>query len=287
LRISVKRDGVFSSHLHDAIKLGDIIEARAPAGHFVIDAAARRPAVLLAAGVGVTPLLSMARHVIREGVRTRYQRPMWLFQSARTKSQRAFDEELAALVEAGKGGLRHVRVLSETDSAEVDRDYEVSGRISLALLKETLPFDDYDFYVCGPGEFTQQMYDALRTVNVADERIHSEAFGPSGLRREADKNAPQTPLTPPTSSSVPVLFMRSAKEARWTPGSGSLLELAEQRGLSPESSCRSGSCGACRTPILSGAVTYLTTPAMAVAANEALICCAVPAEGSTALQLDL
>jgi ferredoxin-NADP reductase/predicted pyridoxine 5'-phosphate oxidase superfamily flavin-nucleotide-binding protein len=289
LRISVKRDGAFSSHLHDAIKPGDMIEARAPAGSFVIDAAERRPVVLLAAGVGVTPLLSMARYVIHEGVRTRYQRPTWLFQSARTKSQRAFVEELALLVQAGKGGLRHIRVLSDTDTdrAEAGHDYEVSGRISLALLKQTLPFDDYDFYVCGPGEFTQQMYDALRSVNVADERIHAEAFGPSGLHREADKNAPQTPLTPPASSSVPVLFMRSAKEARWTPGSGTLLELAEQRGLSPEFSCRSGSCGTCRTRILGGTVTYPTTPAMAVDPDEALICCAVPAEGSTALQLDV
>jgi len=287
LRISVKREGAFSCHLHDVLKMGDVIEARAPAGGFTIDASVRRPAALLAAGVGVTPLLSMVRHLIHEGMRKRYQRPVWLFQSARNKSQRAFDDELASLVQAGKGGLRHVRVLGNTDGAEEGKDYDASGRLGLELLKQTLPFDDYDFYLCGPGEFTQQMYDALRSMNVADGRIHAEAFGPSGLQRKADEGALRMPVPAPSGTAVPVMFMRSAKEARWIPGGGTLLELAEQRGLSPESSCRGGSCGTCRTRIVSGTVAYPQAPAMEVRPDEALICCAMPAEGCTALHLEL
>ncbi|MFZ6645905.1 pyridoxamine 5'-phosphate oxidase family protein [Undibacterium sp. TJN25] len=287
LRISVKREGRFSNHLHDMLKPGDIIEARAPAGSFTIDASVRRPVVLLAAGVGVTPMLAMARHLIHEGMRKRYQRPVWLFQSARSKPQRAFDDELASLVQAGKGGLRHIRVLGDIEGVEAGKDYEASGRIDLELLKKTLPFDDYDFYLCGPGEFMQQMYDALRSVNVADGRIHAEAFGPSSLQRKADEGAPEVSMIAPSSTAVPVLFMRSAKEARWIPGGGTLLELAEQRGLSPEYSCRGGSCGSCRTRILSGSVTYTQTPTAEVGPDEALICCALPAEGATALHLDL
>ncbi|WP_394779909.1 pyridoxamine 5'-phosphate oxidase family protein, partial [Undibacterium sp.] len=287
LRISVKREGKFSSHLHDALKPGDLIEARAPAGSFTIDAAVRRPVVLLAAGVGVTPLLSMVRHLVHEGVRKRYQRPVWLFQAARNKQQRAFGDELASLVTAAKGGLRHIRVLSDTDAAEEGKDYEAAGRISVELLKQTLPFDDYDFYICGPAAFMQQMYDMLRGLNVVDGRIHAEAFGPSSLQRTGDEGKKQLPKVAAANTAVPVLFMQSAKEARWEPGSGTLLELAEQRGLSPEYSCRGGSCGTCRTRILSGAVAYLQTPGMDMPPDEALICCAVPAEGSGALHLDL
>ncbi|RFB68116.1 MULTISPECIES: pyridoxamine 5'-phosphate oxidase family protein [unclassified Herbaspirillum] len=282
LRISVKRQGLFSDHLHTTIKVGDIIEARAPAGNFVIDASVRRPAVLLAAGVGVTPMLAMLRHLIHEGMRKRYQRPVWLFQSARSKAELAFGEEIAALVNAGKGGARHVRVVSQADDG-----IEASGRIDIALLKQTLPFDDYDFYLCGPASFMQQMYDGLRTMNVTDARIHAEAFGPSGLQRQVDEQAIQVPLKPAATDAVPVLFMRSAKEARWTTESGSLLELAEQRGLNPESSCRDGRCGTCRTRVLQGEVTYAKTPEFAVAEDEALICCAMPAQGCTTLHLEL
>jgi uncharacterized protein len=64
------------------------------------------------------------------------------------------------------------------------------------------------------------------------------------------------------------------------PGSGSLLDLAEARGLSPEFSCRSGTCGTCKTKLVAGAVTYTKEPTAKHAEDEVLICCAVPAEGS-------
>ncbi|WP_213947557.1 pyridoxamine 5'-phosphate oxidase family protein [Luteibacter sp. dw_328] len=287
LRISVKREGRVSSHLHDHVRVGDLIEARAPSGAFTVDAAVRRPAVFIAAGVGITPVLSMVRHIVREGLRTRHQRPMWVFQSARNKLERAFDNEFAALVREGKGGLRHIRVLGDIDGADEGSDYDAAGRLSVEALKQRLPFDDYDFFLCGPASFMQQMYDGLRGLNVADERIHAEAFGPSGLRRLASPAKTTEERAPVATSSVPVMFMRSGKEARWSPASGSLLELAEQRGLTPEYSCRGGSCGACRTKVISGTVAYAQPTEMTLPAGEALICCAVPAAGSAPLHLDL
>jgi hypothetical protein len=132
----------------------------------------------------------------------------------------------------------------------------------------------------------QSIYDGLRGLNVADARIHAEAFGPASLQR-TNGNASEIGATP-AKEPVPVIFAKSGKEARWTPESGSLLELAESRGLAPESSCRGGSCGTCRTHIVSGAVAYQKAPAFQVSGDEALICCAVPAEGSDGrLQLDL
>ena len=81
-------------------------------------------------------------------------------------------------------------------------------------------------------------------------------------------------------------FIDSLKEARWEPGSGSLLELAEARGLEPEFSCREGHCGTCKTRLLKGAVSYIKEPAARVAEDEVLICCAVPA-GQDPVQLAL
>lgn len=275
-RISVKREGLVSSYLHDKIEVGSIIEARAPAGGFTIDAAERRPAVLLAAGVGITPILSMLRQIVYEGLRTRRVRPTILFYAARSKRERAFDQELRNLAEQANGPVRIVRLLEDTAGARPGLDYEVQGRIDLDLLRGTLAFDDYDFLMCGPPPFMQAIYDGLRSLNIADRRIHAEAFGPASLNRQPDKDAvPKLP--PPATQPVTIAYAASGKEARWTPGSGSLLELAEARGLSPESSCRSGNCGTCRTRIIAGEVTYPEPPTFRTEIDEALICCAMPA----------
>jgi ferredoxin len=94
-------------------------------------------------------------------------------------------------------------------------------------------------------------------------------------------------LAPAAAEAVQVIFARSAKEARWTPEAGTLLDLAEARGLAPEFSCRNGICGTCRTPVHEGAVTYRAQPVATLGVGSALICCAVPAGGSGRIVLDL
>jgi hypothetical protein len=290
-RISVKRDGAVSRHLHDTISVGDVIEARTPDGQFTIDPYETRPAVLLAGGIGITPLLAMLRHIVYEGQRRQRMRPVILFQAARSKLDRPFDRELAELVEAAQGAVRWIRVLSDPGGAGEGIDYDAPGRIDMALLTRFLPFDDYDFYLCGPPLFTQALYDGLRKYSIADRRIYAETFGPSSLKRMADAGAALPVRPPPSTAPVPVAFMDSLKEARWTPESGTLLELAEARGLEPDFSCREGTCGTCRTKLLKGAVTYVREPTASVAADEVLICCAVPAEqgsgGEDRIQLAL
>ena len=276
-RISVKRDGAVSQHLHDHIRVGDTIEARAPAGRFTIDARATRPAVLLAGGVGITPLLAMLRHVVYEGLRKERIRPIFLFQAARSRQERPFDREIAELVNAARGAVRLIRVLSDANGAEEGADYDAIGRIDMSLLSRHLPFNDYDFYLCGPPQFAQSLYYGLRGYNIADGRIHAEAFGPSSLKRMPDAWVSPPTRRPPSTKPVPVAFMGSLKEARWTPEAGTLLELAEARGLDPEFSCREGSCGTCRTKLTRGAVTYIKKPTAAIAEGEVLLCCSVPA----------
>lgn len=287
-RISVKREGRASGYLH-GLRVGDTIEARAPAGKFGIDALERRPAVLLAAGVGVTPMLAMLRHIVYEGKRKRRVRPSWFFQASHDKAERPFGAELEALAAKADGAVHIVRALSDTAGARDGVDYEHAGRIDLALLSRTLPFDDYDFYLCGPAGFMQALYDGLRDRNIADSRIHAEAFGPAGLTRRPERGAPAATVleTAVALESVPVVFMKSAKEARWEPDGGSLLELAEARGLTPAFGCRAGTCGTCATRIMEGAVAYPVAPSYPVADGEALICCSMPAEGVERLSLEV
>jgi uncharacterized protein len=288
-RLSVKRQGLVSNHLHDDLAVGDLIEARAPAGGFVIDPLEARPAVLLAAGVGITPMLAMLRSIIFEGRRKRRIRPTFLFIAARSLAERAFDTEIAALVAQAGGAVRVIRLLEQTEGAVHGTDYDAEGRINADLFRQTLPFDAYDFYMCGPPPFMQGLYDQLSDIGVPDARIHAEAFGPASLKRREPASADALP--PVSETPVPVAFAKSGKEARWDAATGSLLELAEARGLTPEYSCRGGSCGTCAVKVLSGKVTYETRPSAKVDADQALICCAVPADtsagGGDRLILDL
>ncbi|WP_256829722.1 pyridoxamine 5'-phosphate oxidase family protein [Pseudomonas sp. Pse1] len=291
MRISVKREGRVSSHLHERIKVGDVIEARAPQGHFTVAADERRPLVLLAAGVGITPLLSMLREVVYQGQRTRHTRPSWLLQSSRSLADQPFRAELDRLLENGDGTVQVVRVLSQPEpEAQEGVDFDRRGRIDLALVREVLQIEDYDqadFVLCGPGGFTQALYDELRDLDVDDQRIHAETFGPSTLRRRPDPLAPVIEQPAAATEAVTVTFQNAQINARWQPEAGSLLELAESQGLRPEFSCRGGSCGTCRTRLISGQVNYPQPPAELPGDGEVLICCAIPAKGEQPLVLEL
>ncbi|TRO14187.1 2Fe-2S iron-sulfur cluster binding domain-containing protein [Ectopseudomonas mendocina] len=281
LRISVKAQGVVSRHLHEQVQVGDVLDVRPPLGSFTLNSDSKRPLVLIGAGVGITPLLSM----LREQVALGQGRRIHFFQGARTLADLPFQAELRELVQRAGGLLNIHRALSTPEAdALPGRDYEQQGRIELAQIKAALPFDDYDFYLCGPAAFTQAIYDGLRDLNVADTRIHAEAFGPSTLKRRTDGQAATFVQPPAATEPVPVYFSASSKEARWTPDSGSLLELAEGRGLTPEFSCRGGSCGTCKTRLLSGQVHYPNPPAELPQDGGVLICCVVPAQGEDGVQ---
>jgi ferredoxin-NADP reductase/predicted pyridoxine 5'-phosphate oxidase superfamily flavin-nucleotide-binding protein len=290
-RISVKREGLISSHLHEQIRVGDVLEARAPQGHFTVAPLEHRPLVLLAAGVGITPLLSMLREVVYQGLRTRGIRPTLLLQSSRSLADQPFRKELDRLLETSGDSVRVLRLLSQPEAdLQEGEDFDLPGRIDGTVLRNLLEaedFDQLDFVLCGPGGFTQGLYDILRELDVRDAQIHAETFGPSTLKRQADPDAIVIEQPPAATTSVPVVFERSAKEARWQPDGGSLLELAESRGLRPEFSCRGGSCGTCKTRLVSGAVNYPQPPADIPEAGHVLICCAVPAQSPHPLVLDL
>jgi hypothetical protein len=202
-----------------------------------------------------------------------------------------FRPELERLLDGLGDAVRVLRLLSQPEAdARAGEDFDLTGRIDADLLTTILEVDDLDqadFVLCGPGSFTQGLYDSLRELDIRDSRIHAETFGPSTLRRRPDADAVVVAQPAAATVPLPVVFQRSAKEARWQPDGGSLLELAESQGLRPEFSCRGGSCGTCKTRLISGEVNYPQPPAEVPDAGEVLICCAVPAQGSQPLVLDL
>ena len=288
-RISVKREeqGALSRHLHDVLEVGDLVEVKAPRGQFVMDITEKRPAVLLVGGVGITPAVSMARDAALEGVRSRHVRPLSVFHSSQSTAQRAFAGELKALEKGTQGRIRYYSFVDQVAEGErAGEHFNGQGYITADALRQTLPIDDYDFYLCGPAPFMQSIYDILRSLGVRDARIFAEAFGPSALNRSQEEPDTQKEAAVEAETSV-VSFAGSGIEQSWKRGDPTLLELAEANGLTPAFSCRSGSCGSCTTTLRSGAVAYRDRPTALHGDDEVLICCAVPAEGSDRVELEL
>lgn len=284
VRISVKREGAASTFLHEQVKVGDTIEALAPRGRFTLDAALRRSAVLIGAGVGITPMVSFARHLVAEGFRLRRTRPTYLIQVARDAQVRAFALELEALTTRAGGALK-LHIVQDDGAPGT-----LPGPLTIDTLRSILPFDDHEFFLCGPPGFMQALYDGLRELGVRDQRIQAEAFGPASLKRRPDDAAIATapPPSQPPATEATVSFLRSGDTAVWTPSHGSLLDFAEGKGLSPPYACRAGHCGSCLTPLRAGRVTYAEPTAWKPGEGEVLLCCARPAAGGDErIELDL
>ena len=287
-RISVKRDGAVSGWLHDQLAPGAQVELLGPGGDFVFERGTQRPAVLLSAGIGITPMIAMLNGLLVNGSRTRHRHGIHFFHGARNRDEQAFAGHLQALAADHRNLNVHIRYSGgDAESSDITNWQESAGRIDIEWLKTQLPFDDYDFYLCGPAPFMQQMYDGLRGLNVADERIRFEAFGPASVRRDAGSAAVRGQRDDAAAAvTVPVRFVRSGVEAVWD-GGGSLLELAEAQGVEANASCRSGQCGACAVGLVSGKVDYLRDCGAEIADGQVLLCSAVPAAGGTGIELAL
>ena len=299
-RLSIKREsaagpelpaGLSSNYFHDQIKPGSTLRALAPRGQFTLAPSSVRSVVLLSAGVGITPMLSMLEQLAKESSSCGCSRQVWFIHGTRSSNEHAFAAEIQAVAKDWPCLHTHIAYSSPTANDTEGIHYDSQGRIDIDLLKRLLPFDDYDFYLCGPAPFMQSLYQGLKQLNVADQRIHYEFFGPgttllqetagtrSGLIGELEADG-----------AVTVRFAQSEQQVSWEPTKGTLLDLAEAQGLRPAYSCRSGICGTCATRVIAGEVAYLEPPLAELQAGEALLCCAYPGSAtaeSGELVLDL
>ncbi|WP_109481869.1 pyridoxamine 5'-phosphate oxidase family protein [Paraburkholderia sp. C35] len=284
-RISVKREGIASNWLHDHLAAGVEIEAMAPRGAFVYDAQSTRPVVLISAGIGITPMIAMLHHELNARAESNlHAKRVFFFHGARSDRERPFSAHLKDV--AARYASVSMHLFDSVSSEPADGIH--SGRVDIAALKRTLPFDDYDFYLCGPEQFMRDLYEGLRALNVADERIRFEAFGPASVKRTPTHAAVAEEKL--EAGGVQVTFARSQQTVQWLPKHGNLLDFAEKHGIETQSSCRSGMCGTCSTKVLSGKTAYDGDIEAEVADGCALICMAHPVveEGQSAsLTLDL
>ena len=287
-RLSIKREsapgpdlppGLSSSYFHDQVGVGSTFRAMSPRGKFTLDESRNQPIVLLSAGVGITPLISMLEQLAADCASCRAPRPVWFIHGARNSVEHAFSEKVRTYKQQMPCLTTHF-VYSQPGAGDRQGvDFDSSGRIDVELLKQILPFDDYDFYLCGPAAFMTGLYDGLKNLNVQNERIHYEFFGP-GTTFQTGKSAPPAEDKYGELSPVKVHFERSGIETTWDPAKGSLLDLAESEGLRPDYSCRSGICQTCATRVIDGEVAYNEPPMVDPEAGMVLICSSRPVSRS-------
>lgn len=290
-RITVKREaapasglpnGAGSCYLHDQVNVGDVLQAEGPRGDFMLERQSNRPVVLLSGGVGLTPLVSMLHALAAT------ERRAFFIHACDNGDVHALRNEVEALAASRPGVTAHFCYRFPTDADRAAGRHHSEGVVSRQLLQELLPLDDYDFYLCGPAPFMQAVHGTLRGLGVPKHRIAYEFFGPATLL-EAPAEPVSVAATPVAVVEVPadavtVEFRRSGRTAVWDGAAESLLAFAEEQGLSPEFSCRSGICGSCKSHLVAGEVAYFEEPLDELAAGEVLLCCSRP-QGAIVLDL--
>jgi ferredoxin-NADP reductase/MOSC domain-containing protein YiiM len=279
-RISVKNEmnGIASSFLCNRSKEGDVLEVSAPRGTFTL----RRnldPVVLLSAGVGATPLMSMLHLLAAE----RSQQEVWWIHGARNRADQPFAEESRSSLKQLPGGRSYIVFSRPALSDKLGQDFDSPGHIDRALLERIGVSPDSDFYLCGPAPFMNSMRDGLRGWGVRAQNVHTELFGSleaitPGMAQV--QHSPHVPKGLPGSGPT-VSFARSGITATWDPQFNSLLELAEACDVPARWSCRSGVCHTCITGLIDGSVAYNPEPLDRPAPGNVLLCCSHPNAGIT------
>ena len=257
-------DGL-SARLHEALAEGGAaavrVALRTPRGRFLLPLAHSVPVVLVAAGIGITPFLSMLETLAASDAQR--ASPIVLLYGSRDGVHHAFASRLAALVER-LPNLRIVDVYSQPGAADLPgRDFQHAGRIGAHLVSPSWIAQQARFYLCGPEAMMRSMQIDLVARGVHRFAIFKESFQPA---------IALDTLAGPFS----VGFSRSGLSVQWTAADGSLLELAARHGLVLPSGCRVGQCESCLLHVVTGQVTHPVDVELAEE-GTCLGCVAIPA----------
>ncbi len=271
-RVTIKRvpDGLVSNWFHDEVKPGTILDVKAPAGGFFLDQASSKPVVLIAGGVGITPLMSMLMNIAEYAP----NREVWFFFGVRNRAEHIMAKSINEVAKSLSHFNRHICYSRPSDACKAGKDYDHKGRVTLELIQKELGTTNFEFYLCGPSKMMGDLVEGLRKWGVPDKDLHREAFGPASVGGSA-KKAP-----PPSDDNTKIIFARSGKEYDWKPtdSEASVLKLAcdNQIKTIDASGCHAGNCGTCQTAIQDGNFEYVREPGCQVEDGSFLPCIAVP-----------
>lgn len=254
--ISVKRvaGGRVSNWLLDNVEIGHTFEAQSPQGQFHIGDNQPQPLLLLSAGSGITPMLSMLRYLADHDL----IEDVVFYHQCRSVEDIPCKQELDALKAAHAG----LSVKISLTQAPVDW-FGLKGRLSLTHIKQIKEVESRQVFVCGPDGFMQKAKNLLLKKGLPDQNYHQEAFGVSSAVNAVFKSV-----------EIDIHGERFTADNQHT-----LLEQAENHGVRIPNSCRAGFCGACKVKVKQGQVHQPEVPALTEQERregKALACCCVP-----------
>ncbi|MFJ8912713.1 molybdopterin-dependent oxidoreductase [Amycolatopsis sp. NPDC102389] len=264
-RVAVRRlpGGQFSPTVHERFHAGARVLVTPPSGSFALPTNHRRPLVLIAAGIGITPFLSLLETLASDPGSAP---EIVLHYGNRNAASHAFRARIGALANR----LDTVRVIDHYSRPDRGDDHDVLGRISADSVDDSLIRRRARFYLCGPGSMIEEITAGLMERRVPRADIFAEKF-----------QAAPTPVAIADDATATVRFARSGREETWHKADGTLLQFAEKSGLSLPSGCRLGQCESCAVSVLDGATAHLVTPPDGLPDDQCLTCQAVPVSDIT------
>lgn len=276
-------DGLFSTWLVHDVRPGDRIDVQLPTGTFVADPSVGGRHVLIAAGSGITPMLSIASSVLQHPD----AQVVLLYGNRRARSV-MFTEEIADLKDQYSARFDVVHVLSREP-----REVELfTGRLDAerlrAIFETVVPVAGIDhFWLCGPFGMVTDAQQVLAELGVAKQRVHHELFyvDDGGPRPQDKHREPGT--TGPSSEVTIVLDGRSVTGT--LPQDEAILDGGETLRSDLPFACKGGVCGTCRAKVTRGEVDMRRNYALEeseVAAGFVLTCQTFPVGDTVTVDFD-
>ncbi|MGB7084027.1 MAG: FHA domain-containing protein [Phormidesmis sp.] len=288
-RVGPARDklppGLASNWLHDHLTVGMTLQVQGPFGSFnCIDHPADK-LLLISAGSGITPMMSMAQWLSDfhpERLRQRTTSPDITFIHAARSPQDIIFRQRLELLAAQHPHFKLAFTLTQQAPAHPWAGYR--GRLNPALLAAICPdFAERSAFVCGPAGFMESTKALLEAEGFLMENYFEESFGgPAVAKTDTVKSTPAKTTTAETTSSLqaPLVEFSTSGKAIACDEADTLLDAAEQAGVSMTSGCRMGSCGVCKHSVAAGEVCYDVEPRGLSesdrAAGQILVCIAKP-----------
>jgi len=255
-RISVKKEmppilnknlhsGVASTYLTEKLKVGEILEARGPLGNFVCEIKGKEELVLIAGGIGITPLLSIIKALQLQN----RDRKVWLFFGVTNSKDHIFKKELEQL-KLNTNFQISTFYTNPLKSDRIEKEYDFIGNVDFEVIRRMIQLGEQKFYICGPRKMMNYHINALKVQGISLDKIYTESF-----------SSKSNPIDTVEQSSIEtkkilVTFSKSGRIIEWNHSFKNLWELANSNGIEIEVGCLFGDCGTCMTPISAGVVSY-------------------------------
>ena len=286
VELTVRREprGAVSRHIDDLLKVGDLIAAGGPVGKFTFNGTEADSIVLIAGGVGITPMVSITRYLTERS----WPGDIFFIYTCRTPADFIFADEIAALER--RNPKLHVAV---TISKAEGTDWKgARGRITKEWLTQTVPeLASRRIHICGPPAMMDSTKAMLAELGVPADQMKTEAFGavkpaPAAAGTTAKPTAPATGPLVTFSSNNKSAKIHVDLQTGDSPPKQSILELSEELGIGIEFSCRVGTCGICKVKMTSGEVEMEVEDALEPddKTNGIILACQAKPKGDVAVE---